>query len=72
MCKCESLYEDLMADKRAEATMKHDVQLELVAECLREADAKLRLAGRLYDAKMSRLDSSAMPSAVGWLKEVLE
>jgi hypothetical protein len=61
-------YEDLMADERAEATMQHEVQLELVAEGMREAVAKLRLAGRLYDAKMSRLDGSAMKSAVGWLE----
>ena len=57
-----------MADERAEATMKHDVQLELAAEGMREADAQLRLAGRLYDAKMARLDNSAMKSAVGWLE----
>ena len=48
--------------------MKHDMQLEVAAESMREADAKLRLAGRLYDAKMSRLDESAMKSAVGWLE----
>jgi hypothetical protein len=60
--------EDLMADERAEATMKHDMQLEVAAESMREAHTQLRLAGRLYDAKMARLDNSAMKSAVGWLE----
>ena len=34
-----------MADERAEATMKHDMQLEVAAESMREAHTQLRLAG---------------------------
>ena len=44
------------------------MQLEVAAESMREAHTQLRLAGRLYDAKMARLDNSAMKSAVGRLE----
>ena len=61
-----------MADERAEATMKHDVQLELVAEGMREADAILRLARRLYEAKMSRLDNKRHAERRGLVGAVLQ
>ena len=59
---------DLLADEREEMNMLQEMTLEETRTMMQKIDAKLRLAGRLYDAKRKRLSNSAMKSAVGWLE----
>ena len=51
--------EDLMPLERELATAEHDLALARAARWMRMADAKLKVAKRIYEAKMRRLDATA-------------
>ena len=53
--------EDLMPLERELATAEHDLALARAARWMRMADAKLKVAKRIYEAKMRRLDATAAP-----------
>ena len=56
--------EDLMPLERELATAEHDLALARAARWMRMADAKLKVAKRIYEAKMRRLDATADTGSV--------
>ena len=58
--------EDLMPLERELATAEHDLALARAARWMRMADAKLKVAKRIYEAKMRRLDATAEKPAPTW------
>ena len=44
--------EDLLPDERAEATMKHDTNMEMATKVFREVKVKLELARMLYKTRL--------------------
>ena len=61
-----------LAVERAEAMIRYDMLLEVAQEQLAAARAKLKVAHRLYQAKVKRLTGSAVPSPVRWLERYNE
>ena len=56
--------EDLMPLERELATAEHELALARAARWMRMADAKLKVAKRIYEAKMRRLDTTADTGSV--------
>ena len=56
--------EDLMPLERELATAEHDLALARAARWMRMADAKLKVAKRIYEAKMRRLEATADTGSV--------
>ena len=56
--------EDLMPLERELATTEHDLALARAARWMRMADAKLKVAKRIYEAKMRRLATTADTGSV--------
>ena len=52
--------------------IRYDMLLEVAQEQLAAARAKLKVAHRLYQAKVKRLAGSAVPSPVRWLERYNE